>query len=185
MGTNVTLVTDGGDMIKAHKVILSAFSPFFKKLLVNNKTENPMLYLRGVKYEFLRAILDFIYFGQARVEREQVSHFMELAGDLEIKGLSAETRKETKEDSTLKDSKEIKIKKKPGKVKAELTNLVINQKELSYACHICDDEVGSKAELMNHLELSHTEGIKKCKLCEVYTADMAGLREHEEQVHNQ
>ena len=28
--TNVTLVTDGGRTIKAHKVVLSAFSPFFK-----------------------------------------------------------------------------------------------------------------------------------------------------------
>ena len=58
--TNVTLVTDGGQKIKAHKVVLSAFSPFFKELLLDNVHQHPLLYLRGVKYEFLRAILDFI-----------------------------------------------------------------------------------------------------------------------------
>ena len=182
--TNVTLVTDGGNMIKAHKVVLSSFSPFFKKLLLNTKTENPMLYLRGVKHEFMRAILDFIYLGQARVEMEEVSKFMELASDLEIKGLSAETRKETKEDSTVKDSMATKTKRGPRKVKAERNDLMINQQAQSYTCHICGDEVGTKAELMSHIEISHKEGIKKCKLCEVYTADMESLREHEKQMHN-
>jgi len=85
--TNVTLVTDGGRILKAHKVVLSSFSPFFKALLVNNAHQHPLLYLRGVQYEDLRGILDFIYLGQTKVEMHQVNRFIDLATDLQIKGL--------------------------------------------------------------------------------------------------
>ena len=71
--TNVTLVTDGGKNIKAHKVVLSAFSPFFKNLLVNNPLQHRLLYLRGVHSEDLRSIVDFIYLGQTKVDMEKIN----------------------------------------------------------------------------------------------------------------
>jgi len=87
--TNVTLVTDGNKQIKAHKVILSAFSPFFRELLINNPHQHPLVYLRGVKHEHLQSMVDFVYLGQTKIKFEEVSEFIKVASDLQIKGLSS------------------------------------------------------------------------------------------------
>jgi hypothetical protein len=44
---DVTLACDD-DQIQAHKVILSACSPFFRSILKRNRHEHPLLYLKGV-----------------------------------------------------------------------------------------------------------------------------------------
>ena len=86
--TDVTLATDDDRQLKAHKVILSSCSPFFKKILLNNPHQMPLLYLKGVKFSQLKSILQFIYLGQAEVEQDDIQKFMDSAKDLEIKGLS-------------------------------------------------------------------------------------------------
>ena len=43
-------ITCGDEQIQAHKVILSACSPFFRTVLRNNRHEHPLLYLKGVTY---------------------------------------------------------------------------------------------------------------------------------------
>jgi len=85
--TNVTLVTDGNKRIKAHKVILSSFSPFFKEILINNPHQHPLIYLRGVKYEYLQAMVHFMYLGQTKINLENVNDFIKVASDLQVKGL--------------------------------------------------------------------------------------------------
>ena len=85
--TNVTLVAGDGTTFSAHKVILSAFSPFFKNVLVGTPNQNSFLYMRGVDSESLKSILDFIYLGHTRVEMQKVKGFMDLANDLQIHGL--------------------------------------------------------------------------------------------------
>ena len=57
---DVTLVCEGGQQVEAHKVILAASSPFFQKLLRRNKHSHPMVYMRGVKFDDLLAIMDFL-----------------------------------------------------------------------------------------------------------------------------
>ena len=53
---DVTLASDDGVQIEAHKVILSASSPFFKEVLKNNKHPNPLLYLKGSSASSIEAI---------------------------------------------------------------------------------------------------------------------------------
>ena len=43
---NVTLVA-GDSQVQAHKLILSACSPFFRTILKRNKHSHPLLYLKG------------------------------------------------------------------------------------------------------------------------------------------
>ena len=59
--TDVTLACKDGQQLEAHKVILVASSPFFKKLLERNKHPHPLIYMRGLKSEDLLAIIDFLY----------------------------------------------------------------------------------------------------------------------------
>ena len=44
--TDVTLASDDGHQVEAHKVILVASSPFFKEILVRNKHNHPLIYMR-------------------------------------------------------------------------------------------------------------------------------------------
>ena len=52
--SDVTLVSDGLQVYKVHKIVLSAISPVFKELLVGNPHEHPLIYLNGVKDQELQ-----------------------------------------------------------------------------------------------------------------------------------
>jgi len=84
---DVTLACDD-DQIQAHKLILSACSPFFRNVLRRNPHSNPLLYLKGVKQADLKAILDFMYHGEVNVAQENLNSFLAVAEDLKVKGLT-------------------------------------------------------------------------------------------------
>ena len=85
--TDVTLACED-ESIKAHKVILSASSPFFNKMLKSIPHPRPLIYMRGVKGEDLVAMVDFIYLGEANILQEQLERFLSLAEELELKGMA-------------------------------------------------------------------------------------------------
>jgi len=84
---DVTLACDD-DQLQAHKVILSACSPFFRTVLKRNKHDHPLLYLKGVKYIDLVAVLNFMYHGEVNVAQEELNSFLAVAEDLKVKGLT-------------------------------------------------------------------------------------------------
>ena len=90
--TDVTLVCED-QSIKAHKVILSACSPFFRKLLKSHPHPQPLVFMRGVKSSELTALVDFIYLGEASIGQEQLESFLALAEEFELKGLKAPTKR--------------------------------------------------------------------------------------------
>ena len=85
--TDVTLASDDGQQVEAHKVILAASCPFFQKLLESNRHPHPLICMRGVKINDLLAIVDFLYFGQASVFQENLNSFLSITHELELKGL--------------------------------------------------------------------------------------------------
>ena len=87
---DVTIACDD-DQINAHKVILSAASPFFENILKRNPHSHPLLYLRGTKKKDILSLLDFIYSGETQVPQEGLEDFMALANSLQVKGLVGET----------------------------------------------------------------------------------------------
>ena len=57
---DVTLVCDD-DQIAAHKIIISAASPFFRNILKRNPHSNPLLYIKGASKKIMEVLLNFIY----------------------------------------------------------------------------------------------------------------------------
>ena len=94
---DVTLVCKEGQTVEAHKLILAASSPFFKRLFVTHKHVHPMIYMRGWKYEDVVAILDFLYYGEANIYQENLETFMNIAEELNLKGLSTGVKEITKD----------------------------------------------------------------------------------------
>ena len=92
--TDVTLVCADGEQVDAHKLILSASSPFFRGVLSKNKHTHPLIYMRGVKSEDLRAILDFIYFGEATVFHHNLDSLLGIAEELKLKGLMGNVKED-------------------------------------------------------------------------------------------
>jgi len=76
------------DQIQAHKVILSACSPFFKNLLRRNPHQHPLLYLKGISYKDIQSVLNFMYHGEANIAQDDLNNFLSVAEELKVKGLT-------------------------------------------------------------------------------------------------
>jgi len=84
---DVTIACDD-EQLQAHKVILSACSPFFRNILRRNPHQHPLLYLKGVKYTDLQSVLNFMYHGEVNIAQEELNSFLAVAEDLKVKGLT-------------------------------------------------------------------------------------------------
>ena len=99
--TDVTLVCEDGGL-EAHRVILSACSPFFQRVLKLSGKRQPMIFMRGVESRQLTSLLDFIYTGETELARDDVDQFMLLASQLKIKGLVSDEVFNKQTDTTVK-----------------------------------------------------------------------------------
>ena len=81
--TDVTLVCEDKKQFKAHKIILTANSPFFKDMIGEISNTNLLIYIRGVHSYEMESILEFIYLGAATFSVERMGEFLEVAKDLD------------------------------------------------------------------------------------------------------
>lgn len=83
---DVTIACEGLSL-KAHKIVLSACSPFFQTLFLENPCMHPIIIMKDVKYAEMKALLDFIYKGEINVSQQQLTQILKTAEVLNIKGL--------------------------------------------------------------------------------------------------
>merc|ERR1719507_93681 len=86
--TDLTLVCDDQTQFKAHKIVLGACSPVFKKIIDNNPSQHPLIYLRGIQCQEMESILQFMYLGEGRLYYKRMGEFIKVAKDLEVKKIS-------------------------------------------------------------------------------------------------
>ncbi|KAG1660861.1 Protein bric-a-brac 2 [Nymphon striatum] len=84
---DVTLGCEGAS-IKAHKIVLSACSPFFEELFQNNPCKHPIVILKDLKYDDMKTIVQFMYKGEVNVTQDRLSTLLKTAENLKIKGLT-------------------------------------------------------------------------------------------------
>ncbi|XP_069702154.1 longitudinals lacking protein, isoforms H/M/V-like isoform X9 [Periplaneta americana] len=77
-----------GQYLKAHKVVLSACSPYFELLLSQHDEKHPIVILKDVKFQELKAMVDYMYHGEVNISQDQLGALLKAAESLQIKGLS-------------------------------------------------------------------------------------------------
>ena len=83
---DITLSTDDGKNFEAHKILLAARSNYFHQIVPRLKAD-PVVFLKGVKGNYLDKILKFIYGGSVSMSRHHLKPVVEIAKSLQIKGL--------------------------------------------------------------------------------------------------
>ena len=167
---DVTLACEDGQDFEVHKVILAASSTFFHSLLKRNKHQKPIIYMRGVQSEDLKAIIEFLYSGETYICEESLDSFLSIAEELKVRGLvgTFNNRKEEKEkEAMLTDDKE-----QIGE-KFVVANHVIEDKSLALSSS--DESYGSLEKLEEKLKTfmiksenllpNKSQRATICKLC--------------------
>ena len=103
---DITLLSDYGEAVSAHKVVLSASSEFFKSVFRKADHSKPMIYLNGVDCKVLNHILDYIYDGEVQLYQEDLDSFLNVAQKLKIKGLEVKEEKECSIQDNVKEHDE-------------------------------------------------------------------------------
>ena len=85
--TDLTLVC-ADQQVEVHKVVLASSSKFFWRVLKNIKHSHPMIYLRGIKFKDLEAVLSFMYLGQVNLAQGDLDFFLAVGKELKVKGLT-------------------------------------------------------------------------------------------------
>ena len=101
---DVTLASEDGHTVEAHRVILSAGSDFFRGVFRRAKPFNLYLYLKGIKRQELENIVDFLYKGETYLAQAELNRFLAAARELKIKGLDDDPDDELPTDAVADDS---------------------------------------------------------------------------------
>jgi len=86
---DVTLLCgiDSGE-IKAHKVILSACSGYFQSVLSRTDAPHPVVLMpKDVQFDEIAGIIDFMYHGEVEVPTQDISRFLAVAEQFQVRGL--------------------------------------------------------------------------------------------------
>ncbi|XP_021933951.1 longitudinals lacking protein, isoforms H/M/V-like isoform X4 [Zootermopsis nevadensis] len=87
---DVTLSCEGQN-VKAHKVVLSACSPYFRGVFKENPCQHPIVILKNVSYDDVCALLSFMYQGEVYITQDRLSSFLHTAELLQVRGLAGAT----------------------------------------------------------------------------------------------
>ena len=86
---DVTLAVEG-KYLKAHKMVLSVCSPYFRELFKMNPCKHPIVFMKDVSYIAMSDLLQFMYQGEVQVSQDNLTTFIKTAEALQIKGLTGD-----------------------------------------------------------------------------------------------
>merc|ERR1712150_372938 len=194
--SDVTLVSDDQTQFKAHKIVLRACCPVFKKIIDNNPSQHPLIFLRGIQSYEMESILQFMYLGEGKFYYERMGEFLKVAKDLEVKEISKGVEMQNEEEDVTGETvvedeeKETEVheydepKQTPEtKIRQRQPPKQISSETKSIECPECGKTFARKDNMLIHYRSKH-EGIKyPCNQCEYQATDKSNLQKHVQSVH--
>ena len=156
---NVTLATEDGHQIRAHKVILSSCSQFFRILLIKNPHQNPLIYLKGINHAELEMVLKFIYLGECHVSYEELHQFLATGMDLQVIGLM-----ETADNKYIRNQDDFKI--DHNFTPPQPLDKTEEKESFPSDPDITHNTVPTNVHNQQQISKSQSTGIINCKKCE-------------------
>ena len=194
--TDVTLLCEDMQEIKAHKFILNACSSVFRNIFEH--TNNPCIYLKGVKYAMMDALLDFMYNGKTVVKEENLSELLSVAKELGMTELNEDEKLEEEDDpydikiqETANENNTCDIKMQEianldsthDKLDTNHENKSKEYFDINKECPLCFKIFTESYALKNHIKTIH-EGISHaCDECSKVFTDKANLSRHKNARH--
>jgi len=181
---DVTLATDDGHQIQAHKVILSSGSDFFSDIFSKFDKPDMFVYLKGITRTDLENITNFLYNGEAFVSQQELPTFLEITQELKVKGLKNVEDSNSDEPAHNKLIPEEKVQKNIAIAESE----TLFRAENNSCTEKLDVETTIAAFKEENLELDEqlkkliekSEGFWKCKICEKTSDHRKNLIVHAE-----
>ena len=195
--TDVTLICDDKQKIRAHRNILAGCSPVFKSIFQSEDVQNPIIFLRGINHADMESILQFIYLGEASFYQERMDEFLQAAKSLEIAELStvAPESSDSNTDDTDTDYEgskgdaddEYKIEGKLDEVKetdkVRTISKSTGESAGSFQCQECEKKFTLNQHLKRHVEAIHGGLKHKCQQCSKEFTTTDNLKRHKEAIH--
>ncbi|XP_041982085.1 protein jim lovell [Aricia agestis] len=74
--------------VRAHKVLLGACSPLFRRIFSENPCKHPVIVLKDFQGWEVQAVVDFMYRGEVSVAQEQLGTVIRAGESLQVRGLA-------------------------------------------------------------------------------------------------
>ena len=171
---DVTLVAEDNTQIKAHKLVLSSCSEYFKNIFRNNNHSHPLLCLQGLTSEDIRRVLDYIYDGEVKIFQEDLEKFLAIAQKLKLQGLLGDpSAKEHAESKPPLEQKKSVTKQEPTEssdmpnsslhksISTEVATTIFEGQQKS----LSEDDRNNLNEQINQLLERTDDGRFQCTLC--------------------
>ena len=188
---DVTLVTDDGQHIQAHKIILSAGSHFFSDIFLKSNHGNMLIYLKGISSAELAPVLGFLYNGDAFIAQENLNQFIKTGKDLQVKGLEEEftdigenvleepNKNHVKEETASKPSA---VSEEGFETTEPVTNLdhAADYSALEISYENIESTTQNELDLQLQEMVEKNDGVWRCKTCEKTSSKRGLIQRHAE-----
>merc|ERR1712150_190260 len=170
---DVTFACDDQQQISAHKLILSSSSEYFKNIFKQNRNPHPLLCFLDVSSGELKHILDYIYYGEVEIGKDDLDRFLNISKRLKIEGLSGDKENLDMERPIIKEEmEEIEYESKDittDEIKDVEKTLIKRKKKKQKLQNVNSDELENIEELEKKLSeyIERRSGKSfKCLVCE-------------------
>merc|ERR1712129_362391 len=165
-----------GVQIKAHKIILASGSHFFQSILSKLNHPHPLIYMKGVNQNHLNHLVEFLYKGEVSINQDDLSEFLVVAEEFEVKGLINTEKPNQDEREVVKSENELKLDDTDLNIKTcqnslDQTNTTDKTVDLErkldslikkvdgvWSCSVCGKTNKKINKLKRHVEI-HLEGV--------------------------
>ncbi|CAG9772379.1 unnamed protein product [Ceutorhynchus assimilis] len=139
---DVTLASNG-QVFQAHQIVLSACSPYFETLFIQTPNKHPIVFLKDVSPNEIKALLDFMYKGEVNVSQNLLPAFLKTAESLQIRGLSDSNSLNSQTDEREMENKPPLVKRERGEAQKQGRDSPALKRKRTASNNNCDNSSNS------------------------------------------